>query len=186
MPRVEPFEKHASRYEEWFERNRFAYESELQAIRVMLPERGVGAEIGVGTGRFAAPLGIKLGVEPSKAMREIALTRGVEAIDGVAEDLPYKDAQFDFVLMVTTVCFLDDIESAFKEVYRVLRPGGFFVIGFIDRNSPLGMAYQKHKDENVFYREAHFYSVDEVVSYMEKAWFKDFTLLKRSFVIWER
>ena len=89
MPKIKPFEEHVDRYEEWFVRNRFAYKSKLQAIRVMLPEGGTGIEIGVGTGRFAAPLGIKLGIEPSKAMRQIAQRkRAIEVICGVAEALP--------------------------------------------------------------------------------------------------
>ncbi len=72
MAKIEPFEKHETRYEEWFEKNIFAFESELQAIRYLLPKKGTGVEIGVGTGRFAVPLAIKIGVEPSKAMRKVA------------------------------------------------------------------------------------------------------------------
>ena len=178
MPKVEPFEKHADMYEEWFVRNRFAYESELQAIRALLPEDGNGIEIGVGTGRFAAPLGIKLGVEPSKTMREIAQKKGIEVVNGVAEALPFDNNQFDFALMVTTICFLDDIETSFKEVFRVLKPRALFVIGFVDRNSPIGVVYQKHKDESMFYKEARFYSVDEVASYLEKLGFRDLTYMQ--------
>jgi hypothetical protein len=33
MPKIEPFERYANKYEDWFERNKFAYESELRAIR---------------------------------------------------------------------------------------------------------------------------------------------------------
>jgi len=40
MAKVEPFEKFSSQYEEWFEANRFAYESELQAVKALLPEEG--------------------------------------------------------------------------------------------------------------------------------------------------
>jgi len=40
MAKVEPFEEYASQYEDWFERNRFVYESELRAIREQLPESG--------------------------------------------------------------------------------------------------------------------------------------------------
>jgi len=181
MPKVEPFEKYTNRYEEWFMRNRFVYESELQAIRVLLPKSGIGVEIGVGTGRFAGPLGIKLGVEPSKAMGEIARKKGIEVVDGVAEALPFKDSQFDFALMVTTICFIGDIEMAFKEAYRVLKPKGFLIIGFVDRNSPLGMAYQKYKNENVFYKEANFYSTAEVVSYLKKAGFQEFAFTQTIF-----
>jgi len=181
MPRVEPFEKHTDQYEKWFEKNRFAYESELRAVKTLLPKNGTGIEIGVGTGRFAAPLGIKLGVEPSRKMGNIARQKGIEVLDGVAEELPFDDAQFDFALMVTTICFLDDIEESFKEAFRVLKTDGTLIIGFVDRKSPVGMMYEKHKDENVFYKEATFFSVDEVVSFLKKAGFKDFTFSQTIF-----
>jgi hypothetical protein len=88
MPKISPFEKYAEQYEDWFEKNRWVYEAELRAVKAMLPPGGHGVEIGVGTGRFAEPLGIKIGVEPSKRMREIAQKRGIKVLDGVAEKLP--------------------------------------------------------------------------------------------------
>jgi ubiquinone/menaquinone biosynthesis C-methylase UbiE len=120
MPRISPFEKYAEQYESWFEKNRWVYEADLRAVKAMLPAVGTGLEIGVGTGRFAGPLGIKDGVEPSKRMRDFAQKRGIQAVDGMAEELPFVDSQFDFVLMVTTVCFVDDIGKALMEAYRVL------------------------------------------------------------------
>jgi len=181
MAKSKPFDEYASQYEDWFERNKFIYESELLAIREQLPESGEGIEIGVGSGRFAAPLGIQLGVEPSSQMRKIANQRGIEVIDGVAEDLPFNDVQFDFALMVTTICFLDDIEAAFKEAYKILKPGGLFIIGFIDKDSPIGKLYQQHKNESVFYKVATFYSVDEVISHLKEAGFKNFNFTQTIF-----
>ena len=174
MPKVKPFEKHASKYEEWFQRNKLAYESELQAIKELLPESKNGIEIGVGSGRFAAPLGIKLGLDPSRKMRKLAQKRGIEVIDGVAEAIPLGDSQFDFVLMVTTLCFLDDVEAGLKEAHRVLKSNGSLIIGFIDVNSPMGRSYQQKKNDNVFYKEASFYSVEEVVAHLKKAGFVNF------------
>jgi len=181
MPKIEPFERYANKYEDWFENNKFAYESELQAIKEQLPENGEGIEIGVGSGRFAAPLGIALGLDPSKEMRKIAQKKGIEVIDGVAEELPFSDLQFDFVLMVTTLCFLDDIEAGLKEAYRVLKSDGSLIIGFINANSPIGKLYHQQKNDNVFYREATFYSVEEVVAYLKKAGFKDFNFKQTLF-----
>ena len=172
--KIEPFEKYAQRYEDWFERNRFAYESELEAVRSMLPEKGKCVEIGVGSGRFAGPLGIKFGVEPSQKMRAIARKRGIEVVDGVAENLSYNNGTFNYALMVTTLCFLDDVDAAFGEVYRILKPGGFFINGFVDRKSKLGQFYERHKQENVFYKIAHFYSIGDIISYLTAAGFRDF------------
>jgi ubiquinone/menaquinone biosynthesis C-methylase UbiE len=173
MSKIRPFEKYTSRYEDWFERNKYVYRSELQAIHRQLPEQGEGVEIGVGTGRFAAPLGIKHGVEPSTKMREIAKQRGIDVLDGTAEKLPFDDSRFDFLLMVTTICFLDDILGSLKEAYRVIKPGGFIIIGFVDRTSPVGKQYLRYKNESVFYKIATFYSSDEVASFLEKAGFTD-------------
>ena len=160
MAKIRPFEEHTDQYEKWFEVNNFAYESELEAIKRVLPEKGIGMEIGVGSGRFAGPLGIKFGVEPSGKMREISKQRGIEIINGLAEALPYKDCQFDYALMVTTICFLDDIETALKEAYRVIKSGGYLIIGFVDKESSLGKQYLAHKKESLFYEIATFYSVN--------------------------
>ncbi len=181
MPRVEPFEKHLERYKSWFERHRHAYLSELEAVRKLLPKEGKGAEIGVGTGRFAAPLSIKLGVEPSRAMAEMARKRGIEVIEGVAENLPFPDESFDYILMVTTICFVDDPERALREAYRVLKPGGALIIGFVDKNSPIGRHYEEHKEESVFYRDARFFSTEELLELLKKVGFRKFGIVQTLF-----
>lgn len=181
MAKIEPFEKYPYQYEDWFERNKFVYESELRAIREQLPESKKGIEIGVGSGRFTVPLGIKIGVDPSKEMRKLAQKRGIDVINGVAESLPFDDSQFDFALMTTTICFVDDIEASFQEAYRVLKPGGFFIIGFIEKESPIGRLYQKHKGESMFYGIATFYTADEVISNLKKVGFKNFNFTQTIF-----
>jgi len=108
MNSIEVFERYAKEYDNWFERNRFAYRSEIEALRILVPSEGEGLEVGVGTGRFAVPLGIKIGVEPAKAMAEIARRRGIRVIEGKAEKLPFANSSFDFVLFVATLCFVQD------------------------------------------------------------------------------
>ena len=138
-------------------------------------------EIGVGTGRFAESLGIKTGVEPSKRMRELAQKRGLQVLNGVAEKLPFEDSRFDFVLMVTTVCFVDDIDKTLMEAHRVLWEGGVLIIGFVDRNSKMGKIYLERQNENVFYKEATFFSVDQIVECMNSAGFRDLTFNQTAF-----
>jgi SAM-dependent methyltransferase len=174
MPKIGPFETHTERYDEWFETNRCAYESELQAVASMLPRSGLGVEVGVGTGRFAAPLGIKLGVEPSTSMAAVARQRGIDVIEAVAEDLPFANAMFDFVLLVTTLCFLDDAEASFLQASRVLRKGGSLTVGFVDRERRVVRLSQRRKAASLFYREIRFYSVDEVICLLENAGFGEF------------
>ncbi len=175
MPRIAPFETYPDRYERWFLKHKYAYKSELIAVKNQLPEGKFGIEIGVGSGRFAAPLGINLGVEPSHEMRMIAKKKKINLIDSIAEYLPFKNNLFDFVLMVTTICFLDDIEASFKEVFRILKENGSFIIGFIDRNSAIGRKYENYKESNVFYKVADFYSVEEVIDFLKKTNFRNFS-----------
>ena len=181
MGRVESFEKNVDRYEDWFDRNRAAYESELEALRALLPKSGEGLEVGVGTGRFAAPLGVRVGVDPSPAMSKVAMERGIEVHFGVGENLPFQDSSFDFVLLVTTICFLDDVPAAFGEAYRVLKSGGCILVGLIDRERSLGKVYEQRKQDNEFYRDATFLSVNEVVYHLKQAGFCDFVFCQTIF-----
>jgi SAM-dependent methyltransferase len=162
MPRTAAFEAHHERYEAWFARHEAAYLSELLALRPFVPWEGCGLEIGVGSGRFAAPLGVETGVDPSPAMLAHAAARGITVVEGTAEALPFDAGQFDYALLVTTICFVDSPVKMLAEAHRVLKPDGRLVIGFIDRDSAMGQDYLAHQVENVFYREAAFYSATAV------------------------
>jgi len=174
VARIEPFEKYSEKYEDWFKKNKFVYGSEIQAIKELFPKVKKSIEIGVGSGKFAVPLGIKTGVDPSPRMRNIAQQRGIEVIDATAEELPFKNSQFELALMVTTICFVDNLNLAFREAYRILKPGGYLIIGFVDKDSSLGKLYQQHKEKSLFYKIAIFYSTKEVVYNLSKVGFKEF------------
>lgn len=180
MAKTKAFDTQVDRYEGWFEKNRIAYESQLNAVRSVLPE-GRGVEVGVGTGRFAGPLGIRLGVEPSQQMRDVARRQGINVVRGVAEDLPFPDGSVDFLLMVTVICFFDNVPEAFAEAYRVLKPDGALVVAFIDRETPIGEIYDANKLESAFYREAVFYSADEVRSMLLGAGFASSSFVQTIF-----
>jgi SAM-dependent methyltransferase len=173
MPKTGPFERFPQAYEAWFDRHPNLYEAEIEAIKSILPPYEKGIEIGIGSGRFALPLGIMTGVEPSAKMAEIARSKGIEVIEGVAEALPVEDESFDFALMVTTICFVDDPLLSLQEIRRILKPEGYVIIGFVDRDSALGQLYEKNREESRFYREARFYSADEVAGLLKKAGFAE-------------
>lgn len=172
MPKTKPFDLYTEEYDNWFVINEYAFRSELNAVRKAMPAKGDIIEVGIGSGMFARPLGIKEGVEPSAAMREKAEKRGLVAIDGVAEDLPYPDKSKDAVLMVTTICFVDDIAISFREVNRVLKDAGSFIIGFVDKDSPIGKIYLREKDKSIFYKEATFFGTEELYGILRQTGFK--------------
>jgi len=169
---VNVFDKYYEKYDTWYDRNKFAYLSELKAIEKVLPEKGKGLEIGVGTGRFAAPLGIATGIDPSKNMIRIARQRGIDARLGSGECLPFKNATFDYVAFIISLCFLKYPRKALEETQRVLKKNGRIIIAIVDKNSFLGKFYRKKK--SVFYKQAHFFSVEEVVSLLKVVGFDQF------------
>ncbi|MEA3241131.1 MAG: class I SAM-dependent methyltransferase [Pseudomonadota bacterium] len=179
MPKTGPFEQYADLYDAWFDRHREIYDAELKAIGRFIPHRGVvGLEVGVGSGKVAVPLGIKTGVDPAAAMLKKAATAGIKVSRGMAESLPFADQSFDFVLMVTTICFVDDLVQSFKEVFRVLMNSGFIVVAFVDKNSNLGRQYLQRKESSRFYREAEFFSPPEVLTALETAGFRKFEVVQ--------
>lgn len=52
-----------------------------------------------------------------------SLTDRIRFLQGAAEHLPYKDAQFDLVIARVSLPY-SDIGASLKEIRRVLRPGG--------------------------------------------------------------
>lgn len=172
MVKTKPFNEHLDKYEKWFVDHHYVFQSELTAIKRVLPSVGTGMEIGIGSGIFAKPLGIKHGVEPSRAMREKAKERGIHPVNGIAEELPYPDKSYDFALMVTTICFVDDIRKSFSEANRVLKDNGYLIIGFVDDNSPVGKMYLQYKDESLFYKDAVFWNTEEVYGLLKESGFK--------------
>ncbi len=180
-PNIAVFDQFALEYDRWFIENSFAYLSETEAIRRFIPDSGLGVEIGAGTGRFSIPFGIRIGIEPSEEMSRIAQSRGIYIARAVAEELPFADNTIDYVLMVTTICFLTDIPAAFKEIHRVLKSGSRVIIGFIDRESPLGKKYELMKESSRFYKGATFYSASKVMNTLSEAGFSDFQICQTIF-----
>jgi SAM-dependent methyltransferase len=181
MPRTEPFERHPNRYDQWFDRHSAVFAAEVRVLRALMPRADRGLEVGVGTGRFAQALGVEEGVDPAPKMRRRARQRGLRVRDGTAEDLPYDDDQFDVALLVTTICFVDDVEKSLAEIYRVLAPGGALLVGMVDRESPLGQEYEDEKEEHPFYHTAHFHTATEVVRWMRAVGFDNFAFRQTLF-----
>lgn len=174
MKTVQAFNQNCEEYDLWFDEHPVLFESELKALAKVVPYNKYGLEIGRGTGRFAEECAIDRGIDPSENMVRIAEKRGTKTLIAKAENMPFFSRTFDFAVMITTVCFLDDTLKSFKETGRILKPNGEFIIGMIDKNSPLGQHYQQNIENNPFYKHARFYSVKEITEYLEEAGFGNF------------
>jgi ubiquinone/menaquinone biosynthesis C-methylase UbiE len=173
MAKTESFDLYSDAYEEWFDKNPLLYADEVQTLKRLVGKSTNGVDIGMGSGRFAIPLGIYVGVEPSQKMRGIALVKGLHPIEGSAEYLPFTNETFDFAIMITVICFVDDPLKALEEAYRVIRKNGFLIIGIVDKNSVLGQTYEVTKNESRFYSEVTFYSTQEIITLAQKASFSN-------------
>src|SRR6478736_8499519 len=110
---------------------------------------GDALEIGSGTGYFSLNL-VQLGVierltatDISPGMlKRLAATADALGVDGVstvateAEELPFEDESFDLVLGHAVLHHIPDLDKAFAEFRRVLRPGG--MIAFAGEPSRYG------------------------------------------------
>jgi len=168
MRHLTPFVSLHKRYDLWFERHPAAWQSELLAIRDLQPRQGLGLSVGVGSGRFAAPLGVQIGIGPASEMLAYAEKRGITTVQAIAEALPFANDSFDYILSVTTICFVDNVSTLLQEAKRILQPGGSLILGFIDRETKLGQQYLAHQTENVFYRDATFFSASEIERSLEQ------------------
>ncbi len=166
------FEEFADDYDRWFDVHYDEYLAELTRIRQVLPppdSRSI--EVGVGSGRFAAPLGIRIGVEPSHALCQMAYQSGIEVIRGRVEALPIKDGSCSSVLFVTVICFLDDPKVAFREIHRILSQGGCLITAFIEREGMIHRKYLQKGGKGRFLSRAKFYSQEEVRAFLNETGF---------------
>ncbi len=166
------FEERAEEYDSWFEHS-LLFDIELAAIQklaVSLPRPWV--EIGVGPGRFAARLGTEFGIDPAPAALRIAMGRGIMPIAGIGEQLPLADASTGTVSMFFTLCFLSNPATALAECFRVLRPEGILLLGFIPAHSPWGRSLAAKKDrQHPYYRYVQCKTVAETRQLLDQAGF---------------
>jgi len=180
IPSRRVFDEYANDYDTWFDEHDDVFQAQQRMLRAAIPNQGQGLEVGVGSGRFAAPSGTRYGIDPSRELIRIAKRRGIEVVRGEGEHLPYRTSSFDYVLMMTVICFLDDVTAVFREVNRVLQPGGILIIGFIEKDGEIYRIYQGETKKGRFLRVARFRTAEEVDEFFRDAGFAQVSVIKRS------
>jgi ubiquinone/menaquinone biosynthesis C-methylase UbiE len=84
---------------------------------------------------------------------------------GDSAHVPYPDRFFDKGYAIHTIYFWDDPEVQLRELHRVLRDGGRFVLGFRPREDEAAADFP-----DTVYR---FYTGDEVLRLLQAAGFAD-------------
>lgn len=175
---VRAFLRFADEYDRWFDEHSDVFSDQIDLLRRYLPAgKGEMLETGAGSGRFASRLGIRHGIDPSVRLLAMAKGRGLEPVLGVGEFLPYRDGTFDTVLMMTVICFMDDVARSFHEAFRVLRPGGMLVVAFLEKDGEI--ARREEGSAGRFFRHARFFSVTEVTAALAGAGFSEVIVRER-------
>jgi ubiquinone/menaquinone biosynthesis C-methylase UbiE len=150
---IDSHDRDAGKFVAWYDAlgqsrfaNAFTYgRSKIDALAgelfASLPKGGKVLDVGCGTGehlRRAVDSGLQaFGVEPAPAMLEVARRNVPKAAikQGVATELPYAEGEFDLVIMVEVLRYLDrpDTEKALREARRVLKPGGQLFVTLVNR-----------------------------------------------------
>jgi ubiquinone/menaquinone biosynthesis C-methylase UbiE len=160
------FNQYFRQYDDWYKKNKYTYLSELKLLSRLIPKAKKGLEIGVGTGRFAEPLGIKYGIDPAEKMLEIAAKRGIVVRQAAGENIPFEDNTFDYVAIIITLAFVKNPKKVVQEALRVLKKKGKIIIGFVEGNSFLADFYRTK--EGPFYKKAKFIKVNRLLGWLKK------------------
>jgi ubiquinone/menaquinone biosynthesis C-methylase UbiE len=142
---VERFEQWASTYENsWLQRAFFdrAHQATLALAAGIVHQPVSVLDVGCGTGKLLRrattywPEAQLIGVDPANGMIEMAkrLTPNATFFTGMAEALPLQDASVDLALSTSSFHHWQDQAAGIREIARVLRPGGYFIL--VDASFP--------------------------------------------------
>ncbi len=105
-------------------------------------------DIGIGTGLASLPFaraGLDVfGIDGSAEMLEICRSKDfaedLREFDLRGMPLPYSDGSFDDVICCGIFHLIGDLEPIFKEVFRVIKPGGIFAFNILAQIPEKGAA----------------------------------------------
>ena len=166
---VKAFDQVAGFYDDWYSHPQGiqVFKAELTAVESLIPDSGLGLEVGAGTGVFAESLTEEnrkiICLDPSGAMLGKAKERKMPAIMGVGEHIPITERAVGFAYMVTTLEFLENPVAALKQVRETMKKAAPLTIMFINADSAWGRLYRQIgvKGDPVF-RYARLRSLREV------------------------
>jgi ubiquinone/menaquinone biosynthesis C-methylase UbiE len=136
---IERFDQWSSSYENsWLQRAFFdkTHKAALALAASIVHQPESVLDVGCGTGRLLRrayrywPEAQLIGVDPAQGMIEKAklLTPNATFFTAMAESLPLKDNSVDLAISTTSFHHWQDQAAGIREIARVLRPGGYFML----------------------------------------------------------
>lgn len=150
-----------------------------------LPTKAMVLDIGSGRGRFPFTLaenGFRvIGLEyvssiVKKNNEEVlnkALDGSIRFVEGDALDIPFSDEGFDGVVDIGLLQHLkqNDFEQYKNEVVRVLKPGGFFLLSALSKDTLTYFTWHPKNDEGSEYEKEglqyYFFTDEEIQKLFE-------------------
>src|SRR5688572_30227665 len=118
----------------WFVGRRAILESFLQQI-IQNPKSKIQnpkiLDVGCGTGanlEMLSQFGRAEGVDVSDEALTFCKRKGLKALKGAAEDLPFEDETFDLTTALDVVEHLDNDIAGLREMHRVTKRGGYSLV----------------------------------------------------------
>ncbi len=97
----------------------------------------------------------------------------VEVFHAGVEKMSFQDDYFNLVVAVETIYFWPDILDSFKEVHRVLKPGGKFLIV---NEMYLSEAFREKNEEHMATEKMTIYSPEQLELLLKKTGFTDVSI----------
>lgn len=141
------FDEYATAYDDWFVKNKNVLETEVKLVAACLKDAGKILSIGCGSGLFEKILAdnyhinVAKGIEPSKAMADIAKKRGIEVEINTGEEADYGTELYDTILFNGSPCYMNDLNLALRKSHNALRKGGKVVVIDVPKESVYGIMY---------------------------------------------
>jgi SAM-dependent methyltransferase len=137
--------------------------------RFFLDEDSLVLDIGSNDGIALVPFqerGIRVvGVEPAKNICDIATGKGIPTICGYFDEniLQYID-KADVVTASNVFAHIDDIESVTRNVFKILKPGGCFIIEV----QYLLRTLEDETFDNIYHEHVNYWSVNSIVTFFDR------------------
>ncbi len=165
----------ANKYDQWYDtplgKQIDEWEKKLFRLHLEKLKTKQLLEIGAGTGHwtqfFAENDFSVTGIDIADKMLEQAKRKNIpnahfEIIS--AESLPYDNESIENIAAVTSLEFIANQEKAVSEIFRVLKPGGYFIVGGLNAQASL----QKSRQSDPVFKNARFFTPKSLFQLLEQ------------------